>query len=162
MRKATNQTRTLVDLLRAMDHGHPVTVTALKEEKDENGRKTGELVKTVRTLEIFDAYVSEAGDILIRAMDRETSERRDFRIERILFYTIHRTAFTVAREVEEVVHTELADEFAELGPVEVTEILVDRLTNRADRADAHGLSNLADLLWEAAANLEWTSVELAA
>lgn len=163
MRKATNQTKTLVDLMRAMDRQQPVTITALKEEKDEAGRKTGRLVETVRTIEIFDAAVSEVGDIRIIAMDRETGEQRSFRLDRILFYTIHRVAFVVPREAEEPTHTDLADELAEMGPIDVTWVLVDNLTNRADRADAHGLTPLADLLWEAAANLEWTaSVELAA
>jgi hypothetical protein len=162
MRKAINQHKTLVDLLRAMDRKNAVTITALKEEKDEvTGRKTGRLVETVRTIEIFDAAVSEVGDIRVIAMDRETGEQRSFRIDRILFYTIHRMGFVVPREENEANRREVSDELAELGPIEITESLSDRLADRADRADAHGLSHLADLLWDASDNLIWAASGMA-
>jgi predicted DNA-binding transcriptional regulator YafY len=90
-------TQTLTRLIKALDAKHPVTITYLKEEKDENGRKTGQLVETVRTVEIYDFYVSNAGDILAKAMDRETGERRDFRIDRLISYTVHRTAYVIER-----------------------------------------------------------------
>lgn len=99
MRRTKNETstKTLVRLITALDKQHPVTVSYLKEEKDDNGRKTGRLVETVRTVEIYDFYVSNAGDILAKAMDRQTGERRDFRLDRLISYTIHRTAYVVAR-----------------------------------------------------------------
>ncbi|WP_439947189.1 hypothetical protein [Streptomyces sp. BBFR109] len=99
MRHTKNETTTLTltRLITALDHQHPTTITYLKEEKDEAGRRTGHLVETVRTIEIFDVVVSAAGDILLKAMDRETSEARTFRLERLVAYTIHRTANTVAR-----------------------------------------------------------------
>jgi predicted DNA-binding transcriptional regulator YafY len=101
MRHTKNETstQTLTRLIKAADRQHPVTITALKEEKDDNGKKTGRLVQTLRTIEIYDFYVSLAGDILIVAMDRETGERREFRIDRLISYTVHRTAYVIARPV---------------------------------------------------------------
>ena len=99
MRHTKNETSTttLVRLIKALDAKHPVTITYLKEEKDENGRKTGRLVETVRTVEIYDFYVSAAGDILAKAMDRESGEHRDFRLDRLISYTVHRTAYLIER-----------------------------------------------------------------
>ena len=101
MRHTKNETttQTLTRLIKATDRQHPVTITALKEEKDDNGKKTGRLVPTVRTVEIYDFYVSAAGHILLKAMDRETGERREFRIDRLISYTIHRTSYRIARPV---------------------------------------------------------------
>jgi predicted DNA-binding transcriptional regulator YafY len=99
MRHTANETSTttLTRLIKAADRQHPITITALKEEKNDAGKKTGRLVQTVRTVEIYDFYVSNAGDILLKAMDRETGERREFRIDRLISYTIHRTAYRVPR-----------------------------------------------------------------
>lgn len=100
MKRTANetQTKTLTRLIGALDKQHPVTITYLKEEKDEAGKKTGRLVETVRTIEIYDIKVSNAGDILLASMDRETGERRDFRLDRIQAYTIHRTSYLITRE----------------------------------------------------------------
>lgn len=99
MRHTKNETttQTLTRLITALDKQHPVTVSYLKEEKDDTGKRTGRLVETVRTLEIYDIVISQAGDILIKAMDRETGESRTFRLDRIQAYTTHRTAYVVAR-----------------------------------------------------------------
>jgi predicted DNA-binding transcriptional regulator YafY len=99
MRHTKNETSTatLTRLITALDKQQPVTITYLKEEKDDAGKKTGHLVETVRTVEIYDFYVSAAGDILAKAMDRESGERRDFRIDRLISYTVHRSAYTVPR-----------------------------------------------------------------
>lgn len=101
MRHTANETSTttLTRLIKAADRQHPVTITALKEEKTEDGKKTGRLVETTRTIEIFDFYVSLAGDILIVAMDRQSGERREFRLDRLISYTIHRTSYRIARPV---------------------------------------------------------------
>lgn len=88
-------TTTLTRLIKALDAHHPVTITYLKEEKDDAGRKTGQLVETVRTIEILDFVVTQAGDILIKALDRETGEARSWRLDRLVAYTVHRTAYTV-------------------------------------------------------------------
>ncbi|MFD3827700.1 WYL domain-containing protein [Streptomyces sp. NPDC058621] len=82
------QTKTLTRLISALDKQHPVTITYTKADN----------TTTIRTIEIHDFKVSAAGDILIAAMDRETGERRDFRLDRIQTYTIHRTSYTVTRE----------------------------------------------------------------
>lgn len=97
MRHTKNETSTttLTRLITALDKRHPVTITYLKEEKDENGRRTGHLIQTVRTIEITDFAISQAGDILIKALDRETGEARTWRLDRIQAYTIHRTAYVI-------------------------------------------------------------------
>lgn len=94
--KQTSAT-TLADLYRAMDHQHPVTITYLKEEKDDAGKKTGRLIETVRTIEIYDVRTTKAGAITLKAMDRESGESRTWRLDRIQAYTVHRTAYTIAR-----------------------------------------------------------------
>ncbi|WP_037616412.1 WYL domain-containing protein [Streptomyces aureus] len=101
MRRTARETTTatLTRLIKALDRQHPVTISYLKEEKNADGRKTGRLVETTRTVEIYDFYVSAAGDILAKAMDRQTGERRDFRIDRLISYSIHRTAYLVPRPV---------------------------------------------------------------
>lgn len=90
-------TQTLTRLIKALDNQHPATITYLKEEKDDAGRKTGRLIETVRTIELYDITVSAAGDILLKAMDRATGEARTFRLDRLVAYTIHRSAYTVDR-----------------------------------------------------------------
>lgn len=85
--KNETQTKTLTRLIGALDKQHPVTITYTKADSS----------VTIRTIEIHDFKVSAAGDILIAAMDRETGERRDFRLDRIQTYTIHRTSYTVSR-----------------------------------------------------------------
>lgn len=97
MRHTKNETttQTLTRLITALDKQQPVTITYLKEEKDENGKKTGQMVETVRTIEVYDVVVSAAGDILLKAMDRETGASRSFRVDRIQAYTIHRTAYVI-------------------------------------------------------------------
>lgn len=97
MRHTKNETttQTLTRLIKAADRQHPITITYLKEEKDENGKKTGQLVETVRTIEIQDFVISQAGDTLIKALDRETGEMRTWRLDRIQAYTVHRTRYVI-------------------------------------------------------------------
>lgn len=103
MQNTTNETQaqTLTRLLAASDRQHPVTITYLKEEKDEAGKKTGRLVETIRTIEIYDIRTTKAGNVTLRAMDRESGEARTFRLDRIQAYTVHRTTYTVARPVKD-------------------------------------------------------------
>jgi predicted DNA-binding transcriptional regulator YafY len=91
MRHTANETstQTLTRLIAALDKQQPVTITYIKADGS----------TTVRTVEIFDVVVSAAGDILIKAMDRETGEARSFRIDRLVSYTVHRTAYVVARPI---------------------------------------------------------------
>ena len=56
--------------------------------------------ETIRTIEIYDIQVSGAGDILLKVMDRQSGEKRTFRIDRIQAYTIHRSAYTVERPAD--------------------------------------------------------------
>jgi predicted DNA-binding transcriptional regulator YafY len=97
MRHTKNETttQTLTRLIKALDAHHPVTVSYLKEEKNDAGKRTGRLVETVRTLEIQDFVISQAGDILIKALDRETGEARTWRLDRLVSYTVHRTAYVI-------------------------------------------------------------------
>jgi predicted DNA-binding transcriptional regulator YafY len=89
MRHTSNETSTttLVRLIKALDAKHPVTITYVKADG----------TTTVRTIEIFDITVTAAGDIVLRAMDRETGEARSFRLDRLVSYTIHRTAYVITR-----------------------------------------------------------------
>ncbi|MFF7949124.1 WYL domain-containing protein [Streptomyces griseorubiginosus] len=89
MRHTKNETttQTLTRLITALDKQQPVTITYTKSDGS----------VTIRTIEIFNVIVSNAGDILVRAMDRETGEMRSFRIDRIEAYTVHRTAYVIER-----------------------------------------------------------------
>jgi predicted DNA-binding transcriptional regulator YafY len=90
MRRTANETehQTLTRLIKAFDRHHPVTIHYTKADG----------TQTLRTIEIYDITLSAAGDILLKAMDRETRERRTFRLDRIQAYTIHRTAYLVPRD----------------------------------------------------------------
>lgn len=91
MRHTANETstQTLTRLITALDKGQPVTITYIKADGSE----------TIRTIEVYDITVTAAGDIVLKAMDRETGEARSFRLDRLASYTIHRTAYAVARPV---------------------------------------------------------------
>jgi len=91
MRHTKNETstQTLTRLIKALDAKYPVTISYVRADG----------TTTVRTVEIFDVVVSNAGDILLKAMDRETGEARSFRLDRLVSYTIHRTAYVIDRPV---------------------------------------------------------------
>ena len=93
MRHTKNETttQTLTRLIKALDAKHPVTITYTKADGSE----------TIRTVELYDITVSSAGDILLKAMDRETGESRTFRLDRLTAYTVHRSAYTVARPADD-------------------------------------------------------------
>src|SRR5690606_14805540 len=99
MRHTANETttHTRTRLIKSLDNQHPVTITYLKEDKDDTGRKTGHPVETVRAVEIYDLVVTIPGDILIHAMDRTTAEARSRRLDRLVPSTAHRTEYTVDR-----------------------------------------------------------------
>jgi predicted DNA-binding transcriptional regulator YafY len=87
IRETTEQT--LTRLITAMDRRTPVTITYIKADD----------TTTVRTIEIYDFLVTQAGDIVIKAMDRETGESRTFRLDRVTAYTVHRSAtYAVIRD----------------------------------------------------------------
>ncbi|MEU9792911.1 WYL domain-containing protein [Streptomyces sparsogenes] len=112
MRIANRQTttRTLTDLSRALDRKHPVTITYTKADGTE----------TIRTIEIYDIRTTSKGDVILKAMDRQTGESRTFRVDRIQAYTIHRTAYVIERP---------APTAADLG-IRVTVNTVDELVCR--------------------------------
>ncbi|MGW1071537.1 WYL domain-containing protein [Streptomyces sp. NPDC002537] len=83
-------TVTLTDLARAMDRQQPVTVTYTKADGTE----------TVRTIEIYDIRTTKAGDLIVKAMDRQSGDSRTFRLDRLISYTVHRRS-TYALRVEE-------------------------------------------------------------
>jgi len=87
MRITKNQTsdRTLADMYRALDRQHPVTITYVKADGSE----------TIRTIELTEIRSTKAGDVILRAADRQSGELRTFRADRIRAYTTHRTAYTV-------------------------------------------------------------------
>jgi predicted DNA-binding transcriptional regulator YafY len=85
--KTETSTTTLTRFITALDKQQPVTITYVKADGTE----------TIRTIEIHDVLVTNAGDIVLRAADRDTQEMRSFRIDRIVTYTVHRTAYTVPR-----------------------------------------------------------------
>jgi predicted DNA-binding transcriptional regulator YafY len=89
MRRTANETttQTLTRLITALDKRHPVTITYTKADGSE----------TIRTVELYDIVVSAAGDILLKGMDRDSQEARSFRLDRLVSYTIHRTAYVIAR-----------------------------------------------------------------
>ena len=97
MRHTANETstQTLTRLITALDNQHPVTITYTKADGTE----------TIRTIEIHDVLVTTAGDIILRAADRETGEVRSFRTDRIQTYTIHRTTYTVTRPAADATKT---------------------------------------------------------
>ncbi|MEI5100312.1 WYL domain-containing protein [Streptomyces sp. PmtG] len=89
MRHTANETstQTLTRLITALDRRQPVTVTYVKADD----------TTTIRTIELYDVVVSNAGDIVLKAMDRETGEARSWRLDRLVAYTVHRTAYVIER-----------------------------------------------------------------
>ncbi|RLU81087.1 hypothetical protein CTZ27_33125 [Streptomyces griseocarneus] len=93
-------TDTLTDLARAMDRKQPVTITYTKADGTE----------TVRTIEIYDIRTTKAGDLILKAMDRQSGESRTFRIDRLISYTVHRSStYTVPVEERPSVTVELVE-----------------------------------------------------
>ncbi|MFD5697458.1 WYL domain-containing protein [Streptomyces lasiicapitis] len=82
-------TQTLTRLITALDKAQPVSITYVKADG----------TTTVRTIELYDITISAAGDIVLKAMDRETGEARSWRLDRIVAYTTHRTAYVIERPV---------------------------------------------------------------
>jgi len=95
--KTQTTTKTLIDLYKALDRQHVVTVSFLKEEKDDNGKKTGCLVETVRSLELYEIRTTRDGGFAFAAMDRETGEARTVRLDRVSAYTVHRMGYVLDR-----------------------------------------------------------------
>lgn len=87
MIKVTDEDKAYQAIVSAAKRRHPVTISYA--DKDGN--------LSVRTIEVYAADRSKAGNRYFKAMDRETGESRSWRLDRISAYTIHRTAFLVER-----------------------------------------------------------------
>lgn len=87
MKATARQTslKTTTDLVRAMDNQRPVTLTYTKKDGTE----------TVRTIEIFEFRTTKQGDVILRAMDRQSGEARTFLISAIRTYTVHSGTYQV-------------------------------------------------------------------
>ncbi|OKJ48120.1 hypothetical protein AMK27_38980 [Streptomyces sp. CB02009] len=79
-------TRTLTDLIRAMDGQRATTITYIDSKGDES----------VRTIEIHNILTTSKGGIIVRAMCRTRGEMRTFTLEQIKAYTVHRIRFVLA------------------------------------------------------------------
>lgn len=80
----------------AIHRAQPVTITYVRADGKE----------TVRTIEPYEIVETKAGNTIVKAMDRKTGECRSWRIDRVLFYTVHRTSFTVERTTAATVQTQ--------------------------------------------------------
>ncbi|GAA1590638.1 WYL domain-containing protein [Streptomyces globosus] len=78
-------TRTLTDLIRAMDGQRATTITYVDSKGEES----------VRTIEIHNILTTSKGGIIVRAMCRTRSEMRTFTLEQIKAYTVHRIRFVL-------------------------------------------------------------------
>lgn len=80
-------TRTLTDLYRAIDAQRVVTLTYLDEKGNE----------TVRTVEGHELRTTTDGDVILVAMCRLRGDERNFRISKVIAYTVHRMAYVLTR-----------------------------------------------------------------
>lgn len=87
MIRVTDEDQAYRAIVSAMKRRHPVTVSYTRADG----------TSSVRTIEVYAADRSQAGNRYFKAMDRETGESRSWRLDRISFYTIHRTAYLVER-----------------------------------------------------------------
>lgn len=97
MYKATGD-RFHIAMKNAIRRAKPVTITYVRADGEE----------TVRTIEPYEIVETKAGNTIVKAMDRKTGECRSWRIDRVLFYTVHRTRFIVERTMAEIVVTPTA------------------------------------------------------
>ncbi|MET9432288.1 MULTISPECIES: WYL domain-containing protein [unclassified Streptomyces] len=111
MKRTARQTstRTLVDLIRAMDGKRAVTITYIDSDGEES----------VRTIEIHDIRTANKGRIIVRAMCRMRGEMRTFHPGRIVSYTIHRMRFVLDAPTGETRFTHAAETEAELIALEM-------------------------------------------
>lgn len=97
---------TAARLHKAVRREHPVTVTYVKADGEE----------TVRTIEPRSLKTTKSGDVIVKAMDRKSGEKRSFRVDRVQAYTVHRTRFTVRTPDPAPSKIELVQEFRVGGP----------------------------------------------
>lgn len=119
---------------RAVRREQPVTVTYTKADGTE----------TVRTIEPTSLRLTKSGDVLIKAMDRDSGEARSFRLDRVSAYTVHRTRRTVRTEAPAPTKAELWEAWKAQGgrvsvldnltgePRTISQAAYDRLTAARD------------------------------
>lgn len=88
---------TATRLAKAARREQPVTISYTKADGTE----------TVRTIEPTGLRTTQAGGVIVKAMDRDSGEARTFRLNRISFYTVHRTRRTVRTEAPAPTKAEL-------------------------------------------------------
>ncbi|MEU9064965.1 WYL domain-containing protein [Streptomyces sp. NPDC048430] len=113
--------RTLADLLAAMGGSRVVTITYTDRAGDE----------TVRTIEIRDIRTTKKGAIVVSATCRLRGDKRTFRPEQIVAYTVHRMRFEqdiptdelsvarAARTAAELIALELDRDYPDLKPMKL-------------------------------------------
>ncbi|OEJ21606.1 hypothetical protein AS594_39450 [Streptomyces agglomeratus] len=111
MKRTARQTstRTLTDLIRAMDGKRAVTITYIDSDGEES----------VRTIEIHDIRTTSKGRIIVRAMCRMRGEMRTLHPEQIVSDTIHRMRFVLDAPTGETRFTHAAQTEAELISLEM-------------------------------------------
>lgn len=92
---------TAARLHRAVRKARPVTITYVKADGEE----------TVRTIEPTGLSLTKGGDVIVKAADRKSGEKRSFRLDRVRTYTVHRTAFLVRMEAPAPSKAELVQAF---------------------------------------------------
>jgi hypothetical protein len=92
---------TVARLHTAVRRERPVTITYTKADGTE----------TLRTIEPHSLRTTNAGDVIVKAADRDSGEMRTFRADRISAYTVHRSRFTVRLEAPAPSKAELAEQF---------------------------------------------------
>jgi hypothetical protein len=91
----------LARLHRAVRKAQPVTISYTKADGTD----------TVRTIEPTRLSLTKAGDVIVKALDRESGAQRSFRTDRISAYTVHRTRFLVRTEAPAPSKAELVAAF---------------------------------------------------
>jgi len=71
---------TLTKIEKALDNGRPVRIAYVKPDGE----------RSQRTLEVYEIKISKAGDVYVRALDKNKGASRSFRIDRIVSATIQR------------------------------------------------------------------------
>lgn len=87
MKRVTDEDKAYQAIVSAAKRRHPVTISYTRADG----------TTSVRTIEVYAADRSKAGNRYFKAMDRETGESRSWRLDRISAYTVHRTAFLIER-----------------------------------------------------------------
>lgn len=92
---------TAAKLHKTVQREQPVTITYVKADGEE----------TVRTIEPTGLSLTKAGDVIVKALDRKSGEKRSFRLDRVRTYTVHRTRRTVRTEAPAPTKADLVEAF---------------------------------------------------